>query len=230
MFSGLAVSHDAPARRWTALASFTLQAAAVAALVAYPMLHPDSLRPMFHPVSVPVLGSYTPSQPQRGFSHSENSVGIRPIVVSAHPLTFGPAIHPTPAIDVAVPDISNFCCGSPEGIEHSIVGDYLAPLPTIRHEDRPPRISAMMQGNLIHRVEPQYPLKAKQLRIEGTVILKAFISREGAIERVQVVRGHPLLIQAALDAVRQWRYRPYYLNNEPIEVETEITVNFVMQH
>ena len=87
-----------------------------------------------------------------------------------------------------------------------------------------------MEGNLIHKVEPQYPTMAKQLHIEGTVLVKAIISREGMIIRAEAERGQTLLAQAALAAVRQWRYRPYYLNHEPIEVETEITVNFVLQH
>jgi protein TonB len=86
-----------------------------------------------------------------------------------------------------------------------------------------------MEGNLVHRVEPQYPFIAKQLHIEGTVVLKAFISRQGTIERVQVERGQEMLARAAIEAVQQWQYRPYYLNNEPIEVETEITVNFKLQ-
>jgi protein TonB len=85
-----------------------------------------------------------------------------------------------------------------------------------------------MEGNLIYRVEPEYPAIAQQLHMEGTVVVKAFISREGTIERAQVERGPALLTQATLEAVRQWRYRPYYLNHEPIEVETEITVNFVL--
>lgn len=71
---------------------------------------------------------------------------------------------------------------------------------------------------------------AKQLHIEGAVVVKAFISREGTIERAEVERGQPLLAHAALAAVKQWRYRPYYLNHEPIEVETEITVNFILHH
>jgi periplasmic protein TonB len=83
---------------------------------------------------------------------------------------------------------------------------------------------------LIHRVEPQYPPIAKQLHIEGRVIVKAIISREGVITHAEAETGQTLLVQAALAAVRQWRYRPYYLNHEPIEVETEITVNFVLGH
>jgi protein TonB len=85
-----------------------------------------------------------------------------------------------------------------------------------------------MEGNLIYRVQPEYPALARQVRVQGLVVLQAIISRDGAIENLQVVSGHPLLIPAALNAVRQWRYRPYALNWEPVEVETEVKVNFIL--
>ena len=85
-----------------------------------------------------------------------------------------------------------------------------------------------MEGNLVHRVQPEYPALARQARVQGQVVLQAIISRDGAIENLQVLRGHPMLVQAALDAVRQWRYRPYVLNGEPVEVETQVTVNFIL--
>jgi periplasmic protein TonB len=84
----------------------------------------------------------------------------------------------------------------------------------------------MMEGNLAYRVQPVYPPLARQARIQGSVVLRAVIDRDGKIKNLQVVGGHPLLVQAAMDAVRQWRYRPYILNELPIEVETQITVNF----
>jgi protein TonB len=86
----------------------------------------------------------------------------------------------------------------------------------------------MMEGNLIHRVDPQYPAIARQIRLQGTVVLQAFVSAEGRIERPTVVSGPGVLARAAMDAVKQWQYRPYYLNGTPIEVETEITVKFVL--
>ena len=85
-----------------------------------------------------------------------------------------------------------------------------------------------MEGNLIYRVQPQYPTLARQARVQGVVVLRAMISREGKIENLQVMSGHPMLVQSAMEAVRQWRYRPYYLNNEPVEVETQVTVNFTL--
>jgi len=93
---------------------------------------------------------------------------------------------------------------------------------------KPLVISHLSEANLIHRVQPAYPPLARTARIQGTVELRAIISKSGTIEDLAVVGGHPMLVTSAIEAVRQWRYRPYLLNNEPIEVETVITVNFVL--
>ena len=84
----------------------------------------------------------------------------------------------------------------------------------------------VQQAQLVSRIEPRYPFLAVQTRTQGTVVLHAIISREGRIEELEIVSGHPLLVQAAVDAVRQWRYRPTFLNGEPVEIETSITVTF----
>ncbi len=89
------------------------------------------------------------------------------------------------------------------------------------------RISqGVTKGMLVHQVQPAYPLLAKTARIQGDVVLKAIISRDGQIQDLQLVSGHPMLVPAAIEAVRQWRYRPYLLNGQPVEVETTITVIF----
>ncbi len=79
---------------------------------------------------------------------------------------------------------------------------------------------------LTHRVEPIYPLIARQARVEGTVQLRAIIARDGSVEHLEVLSGHPLLVHAASEAVRQWRFRPTLLNGEAVEVDTYITVVF----
>jgi protein TonB len=84
----------------------------------------------------------------------------------------------------------------------------------------------VQQAQLTSRVEPRYPVIAIQTRTEGTVLLHAIISRDGRITALEVLSGPPLLVKAALDAVRQWRYRPTYLGGEPVEVDTSITVIF----
>lgn len=78
------------------------------------------------------------------------------------------------------------------------------------------------------KVAPVYPPLARQARIQGAVILKVRISKSGNIENVQLVSGHPMLAPAAIEAVKQWKYRSYLLNGEPIAVETNVTVNFTL--
>jgi protein TonB len=90
------------------------------------------------------------------------------------------------------------------------------------------RVSHWAEGNLVYRVQPSYPATAREARIQGAVRLRAIISRNGTIENLTVLSGPALLVASAIEAVRQWRYRPYFLNGEPIEVETEVTVNFVL--
>src|SRR5208337_563398 len=82
------------------------------------------------------------------------------------------------------------------------------------------------QGLLIKKVQPVYPPLARQARIQGNVLLQAEISTEGTIENLHLISGHPMLAPAAIEAVKQWRYKPYILNGEPVPVETQITVIF----
>jgi len=88
--------------------------------------------------------------------------------------------------------------------------------------------SGVAQGLLVHQVTPQYPPLARQARIQGTVVLQAVIGKDGTVQNLHVLTGHPMLTEAAVDAVRQWRYKPYYLNGEPVEVDTQINVNFTL--
>jgi protein TonB len=110
--------------------------------------------------------------------------------------------------------------------------------PFVRHaepptpqEKRPVKVSeGVLQAQLISRIEPRYPPLGVQLKMEGTVVLHAIIGRDGRISALEVVSGSPFFVQAALDAVRQWRYRPTMLNGEPVEVDTTITVMFRLHH
>ena len=81
---------------------------------------------------------------------------------------------------------------------------------------------------LIHRIEPQYPVIARIAGVSGTVELRAIIGRDGSVSSIEVLSGNPLLARPAVEAVRQWRYRPTILDGEAVEVETRITVNFVL--
>jgi protein TonB len=230
MFSGLSEVQEAPVRRWTAIVSFTLQAAVVAVALVYPLLHPQSLPPVMRSLFLPASNPEAPVQPQRAIAHEGGSAFRHAIVVNNRRWSFTQSTRSTDDIGTNQPPGISDVIGDPgPGVAHSIMGDYVRPMPTPPVQTKPFRQSVMMEGNLIHKVEPQYPAIAKQLHIEGTVLVKAVISREGVITRAEAERGQAFLAKAALEAVRQWRYRPYYLNNQPIEVETEIIVNFVLQ-
>jgi protein TonB len=91
---------------------------------------------------------------------------------------------------------------------------------------RPVVSSRLMAGNLIEKTVPQYPVIAREARIQGTVVLQATIGKAGEIQNLRVISGPPMLYQSALDAVRSWRYKPFYLNGEPVAVETTVNVVF----
>ena len=111
----------------------------------------------------------------------------------------------------------------------SILGNPTPP-PLQRFEPTQPtriRVGGVVSAaRLIYRPKPEYPEIAKMARIEGSVELEAIIGKDGTIEELKVLRGHPSFVKTALEAVRQWRYQPTLLNGEPVEVVTEITVNF----
>jgi peptidyl-prolyl cis-trans isomerase A (cyclophilin A) len=108
-------------------------------------------------------------------------------------------------------------------------GTAVTPMPGAAPMPRRVNISAgVAVGLIISKVPPVYPIDAKQAGVSGTVVLSAIIGRDGTIEELQVISGQDLLRQAALDAVRQWRYRPYLLNGEPVEVRTTINVVFIL--
>ena len=96
-------------------------------------------------------------------------------------------------------------------------------VPTVQRMRVSPGVT---KGLLIHRVEPSYPPLAQQAHIQGDVVLTAIIDKEGNVQHLQLVSGHPLLAPAAIEAVKQWRYKPFLLNGQPLEVETTVTVSF----
>lgn len=118
--------------------------------------------------------------------------------------------------------------GQVGGVIGGILSSVPVAVPRVAVPDHQRVSQGVMQGMLVHQVMPSYPLLAKQARIQGTVVLQAQISKNGSIENLKVVQGHPMLAPAAVEAVKQWKYKPYYLNGEPVEVDTLITVNFTL--
>jgi protein TonB len=230
MFAGIDTLGVNPRRRWTTLGSFTLQAAVLAAAFVLPLLYPQGLpdavarRPIFVPLSAPEPPSTTGAQD----SHQGRAGSVayaRRLIVNRDNGAHFPGLRAQAITTEAPPDLPPGTGNAGRGPD---LARFLPPTVSPVLGDRPP-ISVMMQGNLIYRFEPVYPAIAKMAGVQGTVLIKAVISAQGRIGRAQVVTGSPLLARAALDAVKQWRYRPYYLNGVPVEVETEITVYFVLR-
>ena len=115
--------------------------------------------------------------------------------------------------------------GGPTNLPKGLVGDG-SDKTDVRPGPTRFTVSHLSEAQLVNRVEPVYPHIAASAGIQGQVKLHAIIARDGSIQSLNAISGHPLLVRAALDAVGQWRYRPYYLNGEAVEVETFITVNF----
>ena len=122
--------------------------------------------------------------------------------------------------------------GIPGGQMGGVIGGIISSTPVAVPKVATPqrvRVSAgVTSGLLIRKVNPTYPPLARQARISGTVVLRAVISKDGSIENLSLVSGHPMLAPAAIEAVKQWKYKPYLLNGEPVEVDTEVQVNFTL--
>ncbi|MGD0774735.1 MAG: energy transducer TonB [Candidatus Solibacter sp.] len=127
--------------------------------------------------------------------------------------------------------------GTPGGVLGGIIGSVPTaalpppPPPPVKKDVAPKRITIggnVQQAKLVRQPKPVYPPLAKQARISGVVHLAAVISKDGTIQDLKVISGHPLLIPSALEAVKQWVYQPTLLNGEPVEVSTQIDVNFTL--
>ena len=225
-------------RGWTTLASSGLQVAVLALLILVPVLRPDALTLGSGTTLARVPASYRPVARPVGTAHSGSHGGpSRAPSIFVQPSEIPRGIHPGPDSshfpsdpDIAVNTGPGPVCptcpvtGLPDmnNAGPSPVGAHLVP-------PKPRPISGgVMEGYLVKQVQPVYPHMAQIAGVQGDVILQAMIDREGDIVQLQAVSGHPMLVPAALDAVRQWRYRPYRLNGEPVEVETQITVRFIL--
>ena len=116
--------------------------------------------------------------------------------------------------------------GSTGGVIGGILSSQPVAVPKVAAPQRVRVSSGRFRGIADQESTPNYPPLARQARIQGTVILQAEISKEGTIQNLQLISGHAMLAPAAIEAVKQWRYKPYLLNGEPVAVETQVIVNF----
>ena len=230
---------DRSRRGWTTLVSFAVQAAAAGALLLLPLFHTEGL-PRLQFMSALVaevpLPAPPPVGPVRSTRANTSNLASNGQVIAPRSIPREVAhvdeLSAPPPIDMGELHVLG---GTGNAMARNGVIDsigrginVIVPPPPPTPSAHPLRVSRMMEGNLIYRVQPQYPSLARQARVQGTVVLRALITRDGKIDNLQVVSGHPLLVKSAIDAVLQWRYRPYRLNDEPVEVETHVTVNFTL--
>jgi protein TonB len=122
--------------------------------------------------------------------------------------------------------------GVPGGQMGGVIGGIISSTPmAVPKVATPQRVrvsQGVSTGLLVRKVNPNYPPLARQARIQGSVLLQAEISKTGDIQNLRLISGHPMLAPAAIEAVKQWKYKPYLLNGEPVEVETQVQVNFTL--
>src|ERR1700726_25745 len=137
---------------------------------------------------------------------------------------------PPPAMSAGV--VGGVPGGIPGGQMGGVIGGIISSTPVAVPKVATPQRVRVSQGVsaglLVRNVNPNSPPLARQARIQGQVVLRAVISKDGSIENLTLVSGHPMLAPAAIDAVKQWKYKPYLLNGEPVEVDTEVQVNFTL--
>ncbi len=229
---------------WTTLTSFGLQALVIGLLLLLPVLKTvglPSARTVSTPISLgrrapmPLTGTPRVAAPSTAHNNLVNARLVAPGHMPTHIAMSAddPSMQPPGGSETGGSELGNgepgFLPGDGSGLPASLIGGNRpmlpSPPPTVT---RVIRRSSMLEGNLIRRVDPVYPALAKSARIQGPVVLAAIISKAGTIENLHAVSGPPLLVPATIAAVSQWQYRPYILNGEPIEVETQITVNFYL--
>jgi periplasmic protein TonB len=227
------VGQVSSSKRWTMLASIGLQVAVAGVVLVLPLLHPEAMP--FRLEAPKVLMPLLPKPPvpvvvERASAASSSSVAMPSETQTASLTPTLPSIRPV----VGDPPLAVIGSGMrmTDALPGGIVGSGSGPVVSLAPA-RAPLVplhvsTGVLQGMLLAPIRPVYPVIAKAAGVQGTVVVEAVISRKGTIESLRVVSGPLMLQNAALDAIREARYRPFRLNGEPTEVQTTITVNFRM--
>lgn len=224
-------------RKGAALFSFILQALIVGVLVLLPLWFLDTLPAqqlvtflVAPPPPPPPPPPAAPVKTVQMVSQIVNGQLLAPSKIPKVVKMIKEEEAPPPAMGVT----GGVVGGVPGGQAGGVIGSLIS---TANHsgntapkaEEIPKRLvvsQGVSLGMLQSKIEPVYPMIAKRARVQGTVTLRAIISTQGTIESLQVIDGHAMLVSAAVDAVKQWRYKPYMLSGQPVEVETTVFVNF----
>lgn len=241
MFEEMVVSSPNTKRTnkpWTVIVSMVAQVTFLSVLILIPLIYTEALPkamlstmlvappPPPPPPPPPVAAQVVKIKPQVHLMDAGKLVA--PKVIPKDVKIIKEEAEPDPgAMGMAGGVPGGVAGGSMGGVIGGVIGGSgSAPPPPKPTQSRIRQGGAVTAASLVNRVNPVYPPLARQTRISGTVRLHAIISKDGSVQQLEVISGHPLLVQSALDAVRQWRYRPTLLNGEPVEVDTTIDVIF----
>jgi len=237
MFDEMVVSSPNPKKTnkpWTVILSMVFQVAFLAVLILIPLIYTEAL-PKTMMATLLVAPPPPPPPPPPPIAQI---VHVKPQV---HLMDAGKLVTPKvipkdiKIIKEDAPDMSGMQGGVVGGVAGGQMGGVIggviggvgpAPPPPKPTQQRIRQGGQVQAAKLVNKVQPLYPPLARQTRISGTVRLHAIIAKNGSVEQLEVISGHPLLVQAALDAVRQWRYQATTLNGENVEVDTTIDVIF----
>ena len=225
-----------PRSRWAAVGSLVFQSLVLLTLI---------VAPLYRTIPLPKRETVTMLYLQPPSAAGSNATTLRaPMSTSTYvptSKTISAPVHTTQEAPVApVGTTGGALGGVPGGVVGGLGGTFSAMLnsapsvPVLAKSPEPTPVkrirvaSRVVEANLIHDVPPQYPPEAGRARLEGPVVLMAVIGQDGSVKDVRVESGLPILAQAAIDAVRQWRYKPYLIDGEPVEVDSRITINFTL--
>jgi len=224
-----------PRNPLAAFGSLTFQLLVLTALIVVPLFRTETLPKretltMLYAPAPAVASNATRFQAPVTPTYASSSISI-PNATHAAQEAPPPAAGTTGGVVGGVP--GGMVGGVPGGVLGEVLGSthslpVIAKTPDPTPSKRMRIASRVAEANLVHDVAPTYPPEAGRARVEGTVVLLAVIGKDGSVQDVQVESGLPLLAQAAIDAVKQWRYKPYLLNGEPVEVASRITINFTL--
>lgn len=225
-------------KTWPKVVSFAMEVCAIGVLVLLPFIYTQALPKQFWtnmleaptppPGPAPVRVERSEIREARQARELNDDVLREP---SRIPLKTS-MVHDEVAA-AGPPSVGDFVPGGiGNGPMNPVLDEIARATPSVVVKVSPPvkmRVSSgVAEGMLVHQVKPQYPPLAVQARIQGTVVLQAVIGKDGTIRELRLISGHPMLAPAAIEAVKQWRYSPYLLNGEPVEVDTQVNVNFTL--
>jgi periplasmic protein TonB len=215
------------------LVSLSLEAIVIAGVLLWPLVTLGVLTPQLMLTPVPPyrgdqISRPAPPHPNPHGATQHSPVApplLQPPSIPSH-VTDGPDPQPLGDPSEILTGQAGPSIGIPGGSDTGPMVEIARPAPA----SKPRKVSVgVMDASLIRRVTPEYPSIAKTIRLSGSVLLRAVIGTDGEVHEAEVLSGNPILAAAALAAVRQWRYRPTLLDGQAVEVETQITVNFVLQ-